>query len=1121
MRIICCSLFILSAIAGVEVRAQAAQGPNAARNCAVSSRTLLDQTPRALAENLPSKNLFTLSPLEYMRFISDQRRAFPDELSVISLDEFLNKNNNNLIGWQMGLVGELNQSPQFRRLMRERGELLTIKIADAGKIGDVERTVIDEEYLSNWGESLGDSPFNQRHLDTFGGNKEISDELLKQIKETLQSPASRVSPETLAQNLAVAIEGLTSELRRVIAEELKQGKITLLKERLPEDLSKSSFDPSRLGLEEGRGKQDYLALLEESIKLREQLDQLLPSYIFSRNLPEDTAFEDFLDDITEAELDYIKDVHIKRKHIDEIVDFVGESQKRELRRVLEGRLGKISEDIEKHKKTIVERVDAANTELTLTEVHPHLGILRGELGGDCSTSHSFGYPNSPLERVFFISNKRGEGVGYVNGTKVLLPDGRDAFFVNSINGARVSGIMAERILVAMKKSQDALGVKEIVLLGEANVGGNIEYSLIRDVYHKSRGEFVRIEFRDVEVREIIAGAVLASGYDMPNALRIANYLKVRDISIDVQVESREFAREIRRSDDLGTLLDQLDQRDLVTWIQHSLENRESTTEEINQLFARLSTNLKESNAIRMFRNVFKFKVDPKYLDEIFHRMPKKLGSDAISIFKIALEHKADPKYLDEILRRMPEKWGSEDVVVPMFESALKHKADSKYLDEILRRMPEKLWNEDVVEMFESALKHKADSKYLDEILRRMSENLWNENAVEMFESALEHKADSEYLDEILRRMPEKLESYGVAPMFERALKHKADPKYLDEILRRMPEKLGSEDVVAPMFESALKHKADPKYLDEILRRMPEKLESFDVALMFESALKHKADPKYLDEILRRMPEKLERSYDVALMFESALKHKADPKYLDEILRRMPEKLERSYDVALMFESALKHKADPKYLDEILRRMPEKLESENAAQMFESALEHKADSEYLDEILRRMPEKLWSENAAQMFQSVLEHKADSKYLDEILRRMPEKLWSENAAQMFQSVLEHKAYSKYLDEILDRAPEKLNTEDIVSMFENALEYKADPEAVARILRYPSEELRYELIEHIEKLPESEYKMQLQLTISRKLEFSFEVEDSEEGIPEEELGDELIELIQEFPELLEPKR
>ena len=157
------------------------------------------------------------------------------------------------------------------------------------------------------------------------------------------------------------------------------------------------------------------------------------------------------------------------------------------------------------------------------------------MGGDCATSHSFGYANSPLERVFIIRNKKGDDVGYLNGTHITFPNGKKGFFINTIAGGNISGAMADNIFSGINKVKKNLGVEEIAILGSNQEVDNIRgFTHIQDSYQRHRGKDVRLSFPDKEIRE----AINQDSYDSVEFLEDASRLVNTDDSTTVFVETR-------------------------------------------------------------------------------------------------------------------------------------------------------------------------------------------------------------------------------------------------------------------------------------------------------------------------------------------------------------------------------------------------------------------------------------------------------------------------------------------------------------------------------------------------------------------------------------------------------
>ena len=219
---------------------------------------------------------------------------------------------------QARLINKLEAIPGFNESMRGRDALLTISIQDAPKEGK-SYEVIDEEFLRSWGDSLANSVSNKKHLDTWGKSEEFSGEVLDEIKMILESPHGMVNPDSLMHALATTIEGITPELRMKIVNEMREGNFGTLAERLADNPEEFGFKASLLGLEEGENKEYYLDILQKSLASSKRLDELLPVYLFSRNVPDGTTIGDLLRNMNEGNLDFIKDVHSKTAHVDEII----------------------------------------------------------------------------------------------------------------------------------------------------------------------------------------------------------------------------------------------------------------------------------------------------------------------------------------------------------------------------------------------------------------------------------------------------------------------------------------------------------------------------------------------------------------------------------------------------------------------------------------------------------------------------------------------------------------------------------------------------------------------------------------------------------------------------------
>ena len=142
-------------------------------------------------------------------------------------------------------------------------------------------------------------------------------------------------------------------------------------------------------------------------------------------------------------------------------------------------------------------------DIILKEVPPKIAVFRGMMGGDCSTSLSFPYPNDPHERVFFIYNTEGDPLGYLSATEVESPIGKILYLI-TISGPRISTLMAESIIEALNSLKSKLNVSYIGFPPDRLLASLINYSEIRDAYSKKYSlDQVNISYQNRDIRSYI------------------------------------------------------------------------------------------------------------------------------------------------------------------------------------------------------------------------------------------------------------------------------------------------------------------------------------------------------------------------------------------------------------------------------------------------------------------------------------------------------------------------------------------------------------------------------------------------------------------------------------------
>ncbi len=461
--------------------------------------TCVDEITKVLTKKQRAATIPSLRPLNFighMNLLLAQRERFPNLVhkSLAESPDILIE----VMRRQKELTEKLQTDGAFKDLMEQRTDLLTLKTRYKEKNGTVEKGIINKDFLHRWMDELI-RVIPERYLDVSGKNEELSTFILREIRGILESSGGSIYSNEFSLRLAEAASNvtLTPDLKRSIIEQARRKKTGLLEELISERRGKFGLTNSRrLGLDgEDHTKEEYLRILRESFRFDQRIDRALSIYIFSRHILDNTTFKKFLEEMDETRLDILRNHIIQEGHFEEIVNTFQKGRREGLKKYLKHRLKIINRRIYQNEKIIEEQVGSKFHELTLTEVHPHLGIFRGILGKDCSTEYFHCSIYGPLDRVFFISNSKGEDVGYLMGTKVHLLNGRDAFLINSLNGVRINNreIVAS-LLTAISLSKESLGVEQIVLINSVTTKNNVNFSIIRSVYelslfHHKKGDF--------------------------------------------------------------------------------------------------------------------------------------------------------------------------------------------------------------------------------------------------------------------------------------------------------------------------------------------------------------------------------------------------------------------------------------------------------------------------------------------------------------------------------------------------------------------------------------------------------------------------------------------------------
>lgn len=137
------------------------------------------------------------------------------------------------------------------------------------------------------------------------------------------------------------------------------------------------------------------------------------------------------------------------------------------------------------------------------EVHPYLGINRGCIGGDCSTSNSPMFPYSPNEHVFFIQNSNGQFVGYITATRVKQKE-TPSLYIKDITGPNLSPALLESILHVLHNSLHLYGVKQLILARPDFTNSQNNHIPLREVLGRyNKGKLESLVIPDAKIRNSI------------------------------------------------------------------------------------------------------------------------------------------------------------------------------------------------------------------------------------------------------------------------------------------------------------------------------------------------------------------------------------------------------------------------------------------------------------------------------------------------------------------------------------------------------------------------------------------------------------------------------------------
>ena len=150
--------------------------------------------------------------------------------------------------------------------------------------------------------------------------------------------------------------------------------------------------------------------------------------------------------------------------------------------------------------------DKVERELIMRELPPYLAIYRGCVGRDCSTTASWAYSYSPMERTWWIEDRQGRHLGYASGTITRL-NGEPCLYIKDVTGPYIEPGDVELILDGFYRAAADYGARHLTIMNDAFTAQNHYPSQAKELmtYNRNISEVVKQEFVDQRIREKFLG----------------------------------------------------------------------------------------------------------------------------------------------------------------------------------------------------------------------------------------------------------------------------------------------------------------------------------------------------------------------------------------------------------------------------------------------------------------------------------------------------------------------------------------------------------------------------------------------------------------------------------------
>ena len=183
--------------------------------------------------------------------------------------------------------------------------------------------------------------------------------------------------------------------------------------------------------------------------------------------------------------------------------------------------------------------------LNLFEVQPDLATLRGYVGGDSSTSSSFGVAYSPFEKVFYIQNMAGEYIAYLSFS-IVNSGSEKVLYLHTIAGPYIDSVTSELVVASLDHIKEIYQAKRVLLPVHKRMIENNNYMSSRIAMEKSvhgDSEEEEMEWLDAGIRKLIGEYGSDMHYDSPERnqkgrrMESKLYDKIKVVEISSKMQS--------------------------------------------------------------------------------------------------------------------------------------------------------------------------------------------------------------------------------------------------------------------------------------------------------------------------------------------------------------------------------------------------------------------------------------------------------------------------------------------------------------------------------------------------------------------------------------------------------